>query len=464
MAESRAATYGRRMKLPAAPTALFLLIAGASLSAAQQTISDVEPNHVKELATPAFDLVDGDMLVAWGFGGCGAGPPDVDYFRARTLHLPPGIYRHDLVDMGSSTLTEMRLVGLDAIQETVIPGSYDYLQTEPLDGTGNGFVSWYGFGKSEEVYVDLYASYSCRSVVTAALMTSPVTPTDLGLVNPSGQADPVVHLQASGATTPVDVEIQLFDADFNAIPAFGLDVVGTAPAGVSGSLGDGVYYVAVSDHNLATHLPHRIVHGESRTLAGALDFAGAVACGSDATGVDLRLELFTSDVGTITTDVTKSSPYEVAWFRFQVGTGQHSTVYCAGDGNPFLCPNGNEAPRSSGMGCVNSTGRGATLMRGWRFDFTLEDLPPLATALLFVSPNVAPAPAASGDGLVCVGPGALRAGPVSANVAGSASTDAWTNGLAAAIAAGGSTVYLQAAYRDATATGFNFTNALAITP
>ncbi|MEM1452056.1 MAG: hypothetical protein AAGI22_23305 [Planctomycetota bacterium] len=430
-------------------------------AASQQTIFDLEPNATKDLATPATELVDGDMLVAFGFGGCGSGPPDVDLFRARTAPLAPGIYRHDLVDAGSSSDGELRLVGLDAIQEITIPGSYDYLQQEPLDGTGNGFVSWYGFGKSEELYVDLYASYSCRSVVSAILDTNPVTPVDLGNVSSAANTTHFVNVRAEGATVPLDLEIQVFDGEFNAIPGAGIDIAGTDPVFASNGFVDGTYYVAVSDHNLATHLPHYVVDGESRTLAGALDFPGGAACGSAEVGLDVRFELQSSAIGTISQVVTKSSPYEILWFRFEVGAGPAVQSFCAGDGSVAPCPNGNDAPAGSAMGCVNSTGRGATMMWARDREFVLEDLPQFSSALLFV--GVQPATATPvGNGLLCIGAGAMRAGPIGSNLSGVASTNQWTPGLSGGLGAPGTTVYVQAAYRDSTTPSFSFTNALSV--
>ena len=219
--------------------------------------------------------------------------------------------------------------------------------------------------------------------------------------------------------------------------------------------------MAVSDHNLAAHLPHRIVDGETRTLAGALDFPGAVACGSDATGMDIMLEVSTSAAGTISRVVTKATPYEIAWFRFGVGSQQHSEASCVGDGVLASCPNGGDSPASSGMGCLDSTGRGATLLRFNRVNFTLEDLPPLSTALPFAGPQaIAPSPV--GNGVLCIGAGASRVGPISANLAGTVSTAPWTPGLMSGLGMAGTTVYVQAAYRDLTMAGFNCTNALTV--
>ena len=115
------------------------------------------------------------------------------------------------------------------------------------------------------------------------------------------------------------------------------------------------------------------------------------------------------------------------------------------------------------MGCVNSTGRGATaialdqLQRGlWRV--TLEDLPANTFALGFVGLQSA-APAQAFGGLSCVAPGAVRVGPVQADAAGTAVVPAYDPTAGGFLA--GQTLFLQAAYRDAVApTGcaVNFTS------
>lgn len=63
-----------------------------ALASAQtgQVIFDVEPNDIKDWATPAPNLDDGDQLVALGWGACPCNAADVDLFRARMAgsHTP----------------------------------------------------------------------------------------------------------------------------------------------------------------------------------------------------------------------------------------------------------------------------------------------------------------------------------------------------------------------------------------
>lgn len=121
------------------------------------------------------------------------------------------------------------------------------------------------------------------------------------------------------------------------------------------------------------------------------------------------------------------------------------------------------SPSQSGMGCINSSGRGATvialdhLQQGqWRM--TLEDLPAHTLALAFVGLQGS-SPAQAFGGLSCIAPDAVRVGPVAADAAGTAVIPAFDPTAGGFLA--GQTLYLQGAYRDALARAgcmINFTS------
>lgn len=88
--------------------------------------------------------------------------------------------------------------------------------------------------------------------------------------------------------------------------------------------------------------------------------------------------------------------------------------------------------------------------------YTLEDLPANTAALLFIGPAAGVASPVNA-GLACLGPGAVRVGPVFAIFAGTAHVDAWTPSLPVLV---GHTYIAQAVYRDVHLGGVNLTNAL----
>lgn len=368
------------------------------------------------------------------------------------MDAPLAVYRYELWPLfGSGTLT---LRGRTAMTDAVDPASDVPLATLGPPQSFGAFLAWYGFGKSEEVLTSvelsvfaqprIYSPGSADFVVTAA------TVADLGAV----AAQPL-ELVARPLTNTTDLELHVFDAEFNALPYAALD--GSAPGSLDVLLPfdapPGLYYVAVTDHELATHSPPSAI--DSVTSGIALDFAGGLACNSIARNFDIELVVQTAGGGASLTraTATKRLAYEALWFRLQVGQGQSYQSFCHADGSATTCGCLGDAPRRSGMGCLNSTGRGATaialdhLQRG-RWRVTLEDLPPSTFALGFVGLGAA-APAPSFGGLTCIAPGAVRVGPVQADPAGTAVMPAYDPTASGFLA--GQTLYLQAAYRDAVA-------------
>ena len=241
------------MSLPHLTLALCLL---GTVAPAQIHVVGVEPNETKETATDAFDLAAGDSI----YLPCISSP--FNYFRVRTASLPMGVYRHVLRDSWQWG-GRIRIMGSDALIDDVLQGSIAELATSsdlPSVPWGEEkHVAWYGFGKAEEVYVDLAPSGGCRYGTAAILSTTPVTVLDIGALPASTPPFQGVAISARGAsTTLVDTELHVFDAEFNAVPG-GWNDDRWSPNDESGiedlRLPPGTYYVAVADKGLATHLP-----------------------------------------------------------------------------------------------------------------------------------------------------------------------------------------------------------------
>ena len=107
------------------------------------------------------------------------------------------------------------------------------------------------------------------------------------------------------------------------------------------------------------------------------------------------------------------------------------------------------------MGCLNTTGRGATVVAtdhvtpgsgAWRLTF--EDLPPQTLVLAFVGLQAGP-PVLAFGGASCVAPGAARTAPVQADPAGTATLAALQPSALGFLV--GQRLYVQGAYRDAVA-------------
>ncbi len=438
---------------PGAFVGALALLASASVARAQTIHFGVEPNQNKFEATPAPDMVAGDFI---GTYSCGSTSKNV--FRVGLAPAPPSIYRHTLGRQlsGFGYFERAEIQGRDAIEDLALPQSVEVL-VKSDDNVAQGiepFVSWYGFGKSEELYVDLGGNSFCRAASFAELQTEEITPFVLDPVPSNSFGGESVLLTASGTSSLLDTEIHLFDAEFTPMYAHGVDLP-NAPAWLNMKLSEGRYYIAVADHELATHLPPSVLTFDKGFPWAALDFPGAIVNGSATYPLDIELTVQHGQPGgPQTVTFQKSSPFEVNWFQLDVGSVQSTATFCAGDGSLAPCPScSSDSAVGAGGGCRNSTGRGGdiTFFRGGEF-FTnnpylhLENLPVNAPALVFVSAGTA-APVEVGGGLFCLGSGAIRQPIVSARLDGMAllQLDVFSFPLSLQ----GQTVYAQAIYRDA---------------
>jgi hypothetical protein len=448
------------MRPAVAQSLIALVLASTAAEARPQTIFyGVEPNDTKSQATLAFGIRAGDQLGAVGYS-----LTERNIFRLQHAPAPLGIYRHGLEVVGPPPPCEAHLLGRDAELDFVHPRSDTRLQSMGSAMPGS-FLSWYGFGKSEELFVDLRVSTIGRlpGYFSPRLVTTPVTPLDLGAV-----AGPSLWFSAQSLGGLRDLELHLFDAELNALPRGSIDQSLHHPTDprLHFNVAPGVYYIAVADHPAASHLPAG--PEDLRLVTRVLDFAGAFIGGGAPTAFDVEV-LIRSDPSAppqASAIAMLNLPYEVLWCRVQVDAGQATASFCQGDGSSGTCACFGAAPSNSGMGCVNTTGRGATAIatdhsvapgpRPWRI--TLEDLPSatVALAVLTLQTNAATPVLA---GLSCIGPGAVRVGPWQADLAGTATFDGYLPSSSGFLV--GQTVHMQAVYRDFFAPGgcqLNFTS------
>ncbi len=420
---------------------------------AQTTYSGVEPNQNKFEATPAPDMVAGDMLEVFDCGFTASH----NVFRVGTAPAPLAIYQHRFTGIPSD---DIEIQGRGAIEDLAFPQSVEILSSsKDIDPFLTlPYVAWYGFGKSEELYVDFNTIAGCRAgnPGTSVLSTTTVTPTVLAPFQAVTTGSRQLFIDVLGVGQERDTEFQLFDSEFNPIYAAGRDqpTSFSSTASLAVNVADGRYYLAVSDHELATHLPPTALTPEFRVPSEITDFRGTVVNGSSNFPIDLLLRV--SDFVNNQTQelqVTKTSSFEVLWFQFDVGTAQASSTFCTGDGSTGPCPAcSSDAPLGSGTGCRNSTGRGAALtyfrLPGFGSplpNLLLEGVPSQAAALIFVSAG-AVASVEIGGGLFCLQGGAYRQQVLTSRIDGMATLPLNDSAFPASMF--GQTVFAQALYRD----------------
>lgn len=156
--------------------------------------------------------------------------------------------------------------------------------------------------------------------------------------------------------------------------------------------------------------------------------------------------------------------------------------FCFGDGSNGPCPCGNQAAPGEGQGCANSLGAAARLTNSGNASVDTDTLTLTSSGestnelSVFLQGHAQVAPAAFGDGLMCIAGTLLRlythdssGGSVTAPVGLGASISARSASLGDVISAG-STRYYQVYYRDSAAgfcpppagSGFNVSSALSI--
>jgi hypothetical protein len=424
-----------------------LLFAAWSPASAQTNFHNVEPNQTKEQATPALGMVAGDGL---SLPQPGLPPPNI--FHVRTAPLPAGVYRHRLTQAPFSWVGNYpAILGRTQWHHTIDPSSTTVVQQSTLSTSPGNFLQWYGFGQAEDLFLDM-GSFSRSFGTTYRLETQPVAPVVFTV--PYSYISFSLHSPAGGA---VDADLALYDASFDALPGFGTRY----PSQCSGGLLPGTYYLAVSGGPLHNHLeanPADVYHSDS-----VLDFRGAVVSGSTNVG-----QSYTLNLGTGTSlPITFTESFQVHWFQFDIGSSQYSASFCPGDGTAGTCACG-ASPLGQGVGCANSTGRGARL---FAYDqsqldvsFAIEDVPAFSSVLVFAGLTIAPGTPVYGGNL-CLGPGAIRLPVTQADATGRCVA---RSGAAFPIAGfgPGTTVHAQAAYRDAIQPGacvVNVTNGESLT-
>ncbi len=401
-----------------------LLATGAS---AFTTFPEVEPNETKAQATAngVIVITAGDILsgTTTGSSTVTPGAASADTWHIKTAPLPAGIYRHTLTLTTTGTAGHIGSIrGLNQTSGVGLPGTIgttdNALATSST--TTNRSVSWYGFGRGEEIYYRVTGGSTTTAPYDATLTTVAVTPLAGGSF-----AAGSVRFQTLGQTT-VDTDIHLFDGTMTIIDDANNDDESVAEGGggttlqsmLTRTLAAGTYTLAIGRFNTATN-DNAPATDDFRT-GNVMDFPDGIACSSTvqgSPGADFDL-LVTDSSGATAVPVVgpANTPYAVEFVRFTLTSGTPPpTAFCFGDGTGTACPCGNAG--AAGNGCANSVNpNGANLAWSGTASISSDTFTLLGTGmpnssvLYFqgTSQQAGGAGAVFGDGLRCAGGTVIR--------------------------------------------------------
>jgi hypothetical protein len=289
----------------------------ASTHAAAQ-FSEVEPNDAKTTAT-LVTLAPGESASGVTTGLAGTGDTSVDFIRVTTTAAPGGLYRYRL-GLTSTNSGSYNLTLRGSPQSNGAPATGDALVQLADTGTqSSSFLQWYGFGRSEFITARIAGEPQTVAPYTLTLSREPVTPVGIDAPIAAGP----VTITTRGRTL-ADTEFWVYDANFFALTTFGNDDETTSGGGTgttrqsiaTRTLTEGVYYLAISDHNLANNFGSP--SDDRFRIAAVLDSPGSIAQGDADAVADLDFAI-ASAAGTVEVIAAKPGPFGIAWYRFTVG-------------------------------------------------------------------------------------------------------------------------------------------------
>jgi len=388
------------------------VIGPAAITQAQTIFGELEPNEVKSEATPVICALSGDILTgtSTGAGTASGAPGSVDTFRVMTCPEVLGIYRHDLDFSAQPAGVLQNLLGLAQVNRTIQPGTDIPIQVSEMLASSPRFKRWYGFGKSEQVYLRLAGNSATTWAYAGTFVTVPVVP-----VHVDGTFAPgTITIDAWNQGHTEDTEFWVYDADYDAIPGCGNDepgpTVSEVPARLVRTFGPGHYTVATSHFNLANDQP--CPPDDAASDDHVTDFPDVLINSDPA--VNLNLQFSISDgLRTAVVAAVQAQPYSIFFVSFDVGG--YAEPFCAGDG--FLadhttpCPCGNDSTRP-GFGCAHSYDPGGAHLTATGTAATDDvvlhsEWTPSSAYTLFLQHDAA-GDAAFHDGVLCASGNLLR--------------------------------------------------------
>jgi hypothetical protein len=289
---------------------------------------ETEANDTKAAANPVVLVGPGDTLsgTTTGSSTTAAGIGSADNFRLTTPTQVAGIYRNRLTLTTSGTVGHTGTIrgltqtatGPNSIGPgTINAGTDSTVQTSSTATTPARFNQFYTFGPSTQFVYRVAGTTSTTAPYASTWTQESVTPISLGAFNPGSYVFTNV-----GLASTQDTEVLILDSNFQVVGLNddALDTANGGPAipGTSSvlnsylpiNLSEGVYYVAISNFNIATSTASTANEGSAD--ASVMDFAGIMANSSTSTLASIPFS-FSHPGGTSNFTATKPGAFDV-WF------------------------------------------------------------------------------------------------------------------------------------------------------
>lgn len=417
------------MRILTAIGVILACVVSSAQARSQALIVEIEPNNSKSNATLVSCMLPGDSITGVSAGTSTIGSDSTilsaDYFRVRTCALPIGVYQHRLTLTTSAPVGhQITILGLDAVDlpPPTITTLESSIQNSSATTTPPRFVQWYGFGRSEEVYVRITGISTTVLPYQLTLSTVALGPAPLAGTLLAGQ----ITITTEGQGHSTDTELKVYDSNLSPIPGFANDDTPLALPGGGNQFQStlqrvfpqGTYYLLLARFNMADNqLPGA---DDGYQDGDVLDFPDVVLASNTTTGSNVSFAVTDAAGTTAYPAFLSASPYEILWYQFTVGPAFSITPYCFGDSGGFGCPCANNG--LFGRGCANSVNAFGALLVGAGIPSLSADTFALQgsgmpNGFVMYFQGTAAAQAFFGDGLICVGGAIIRLG-LEANLAG----------------------------------------------
>ncbi|TVQ60745.1 MAG: hypothetical protein EA379_07545 [Phycisphaerales bacterium] len=271
------------------------------------------------VADPAFNSKSNAQSIQISAGstitGNSTAQANGTYFLAEVGAAPLAIYRHRLV-FESDTLNQRGWI--KGLQQTasgdIVPDTDVLVQATSLPATKPSLYNqWYGFGKGERFYYQVFGTAATTADYTITMDTEVVTPDVLGSFLP-GQISISTIDQGHTSTT----HIHVYDANLNPIPGYSniRPDSSTFQSLLTREYDPGTYYLAIGLRNTANDqaTPDDTITRNQPVM----DFGGMLINGQPTAGNQDVSFSITDGIGTYAFDAERGGNYGVYWATFTI--------------------------------------------------------------------------------------------------------------------------------------------------